>query len=218
MEEEDCEEKEEELEEEEDCEEEEEEGKEGRRTKMRKRRGGRRRRRKRWWKKMVRRQEEEEEEDIEKVEEEEVEEEAEEEKGGTEAAAGRRWSSVLGDGVSAAVGGGDVDGQRAPRLLHHLQHLHLRLQLQAVAALALHQGGAGPLHPRQPPAQGGQQLGAAGRAGVLHREVDPSARPMHVHVGGAGELQGWRNAVNFSVKYLASFMYGQYVKSLAFCP
>lgn len=101
----------------------------------------------------------------------------------------RRRSSVPGHSVGAAVGGGDADGQRAPRLLHHLQHLHLRLQLQAVAALALHQGGARPLHPLQPPAQGGQQLGGAGRAGVLHREVNPSARPVHVHVGGAGELQ-----------------------------
>lgn len=106
--------------------------------------------------------------------------------------------SVLGHSVGAAVGGGDVDGQRAPRLLHHLQHLHLRLQLQAVAALALHQGGAGPLHPLQPPSQRGQQLGGAGRAGVLHREVNPSARLVHVHVGGAGELKWRRNAVEES--------------------
>lgn len=101
----------------------------------------------------------------------------------------KRRSSVPGHSVGAAVGGGDVDGQRATRLLHHLQHLYLRLQLQAVAALALHQGGAGTLHPLQPPAKGGQQLRGAGGARVLHREVDASACTVHVHIGGAGELQ-----------------------------
>lgn len=101
----------------------------------------------------------------------------------------RRRSSVLGHSVSSTVGRGDVDGQRAPGLLDHLQHLELRLQLQAVAALTLHQRGAGSLHPHQPAAEGGQQLGGGGGASVLHREVDPSASPVHVHVGGASELQ-----------------------------
>jgi len=96
---------------------------------------------------------------------------------------------IPGHRVGPAVGGGDVDGRRARGLLDDLQHLELGLQLQAVAALALHQRGAGSLHAGQPAAQRGEQLRGAGGARVLHGEVDPSAGPVHVHVGGTGQLR-----------------------------
>lgn len=66
---------------------------------------------------------------------------------------------IPGHRMSSTVGGGDVDGQGSSGLLDHLQHLQLRLQLQAVAALTLHQGGSCPLHPNQPATQGGQEVG-----------------------------------------------------------
>ena len=91
--------------------------------------------------------------------------------------------------MGPAVGGGDVDGQGVSGLLDDLQHLQLRVQVQAVAALTLHQGGPGPLHPEQSAAEGGEQLRGAGSPGVLHREVDPPPGPVHVHVGGARQLQ-----------------------------
>lgn len=91
--------------------------------------------------------------------------------------------------MGSTVGGGDVDGQLASGLLDHLQHLELGLQLQAVSALTLHQGGTGSLHPGQPAAEGGQQLRGAGCSSVLHREVDPSTGPVHVHVGGTCQLK-----------------------------
>lgn len=100
---------------------------------------------------------------------------------------------ILGHCVCSAVGRGDVDGQSPPGLLDHLQHLQLALQLQAVAALTLHQGGTSSLHPGQPASQGGQQVRGARSSSVIHREVDPSTGPVHIHVGGPRQLQsrGW---------------------------
>lgn len=99
-----------------------------------------------------------------------------------------RHRFVLGHSVSSAVGWGDIDGQAASGLLDHLQHLHLGLQLQAVAALTLYQGRACSEHPGQPAAEGAQQLRGRRRASVLHREVNPSAGAVHVHVGGTCQL------------------------------
>lgn len=96
--------------------------------------------------------------------------------------------SLLGHGVSPAVGGGDADGQGAAGLLDHLQHLQLGVQLEAVAALTLHQGRSCSQHPGQPAAEGGQQLRGRGGPSVLHREVNPSSSPVHIHVGGACQL------------------------------
>lgn len=90
--------------------------------------------------------------------------------------------------MSAAVGRGDVDGQGQPGPLDHLQHLELGVQLQAVAALTLHQGGSRSEHPGQPAAQGAQQLRGLRGPRVLHREVNPSTGPVHVHVGGTCQL------------------------------
>lgn len=97
---------------------------------------------------------------------------------------------ILWHRVGSTVGGGDVDGKRVPGSFDHLQHLQLRVQLQPVAALALHQGAARSLHPNQPAAQRGEELGGRGGSGVLHREVDPSSGSVHVHVGGPRQLQG----------------------------
>lgn len=99
----------------------------------------------------------------------------------------RMWF-ILGHGVSAAVGRGDVDGQGASGLLDHVEHLHLGLQLQAVAALALHQGRTCSQHPHQPAGERGEQLRGPGGSSVLHREVNSSAGSVHIHIGRTCQL------------------------------
>lgn len=112
----------------------------------------------------------------------------------------RTWMwFILGHGVSPAVGWGDVDGQGASGLLDHIQHLHLRLQLQAVAALTLHQGRACPQHPHQPALERAEQLQGPGSSSVLHREVNSSTSSVHIHVGCPCQLRN-KHTFKFNLK------------------
>lgn len=102
--------------------------------------------------------------------------------------------------VSPAVRGRDADGHLPPGALDHAEHLELGVQVEAVAALALHQRGARAQHALQPLLEGAEQLLLRGLARALHGEVDPPAGLVDFHVRGSCQL----NNAQLTIRQLAN--------------